>query len=60
MSANSIVIAFNVTEDFRACLLNRFKDAAFNQFRLKREKKRVALRIVAKLCPCRSYFAENH
>ncbi len=34
MQSDTIVIAFDVAEDFRAGLLDRFKDAVFHQFRL--------------------------
>ena len=38
MQSDSIVIAFDVTEDFRAGIFNRFKDAVFHQFRFESGK----------------------
>jgi hypothetical protein len=35
MPTNPIVIASNVTEDFRPRLFDRFKNAAFDKLRLK-------------------------
>ena len=46
MSPDPIVIAFNKTEDFRACLFDRFKDAASINSALNREKKRLRLRVI--------------
>ena len=46
MPPDPIIIAFNIAEDFRARLLNRFKDAAFEQFRLKARKEALRLCIV--------------
>ena len=46
MPPNSIVITFDVAEDFWPCLFDRFKDAAFDQFRLKARKETLRLRVV--------------
>ncbi len=46
MSSDTIVIAFDITENFRPSLLNRFKDAAFDQFRLEAREEAFRLGVV--------------
>lgn len=59
MPTDAIVIAFNVTKDFRPRLFDRFKAAAFDKFRLKTRKEALGLRVIASSFPCCSYFAES-
>ena len=46
MQSDSIVIAFDVAEDLQAGIFNRFKDAAFDQFRLEAGKETFGLGVV--------------
>lgn len=46
MKSDPIVVTFDVTEDFRAGILDRFEDAVFHQFRLESGKEAFRLRIV--------------
>ncbi len=46
MQSDSIVIAFDVTEDFRAGIFDRFKDAVLDQFRLEPGKEALGLGII--------------
>ena len=46
MKSDSIVIAFDVAEELRAGLFDRFKDAVFNQFCLEPGKETFRLRVV--------------
>lgn len=46
MQSDSIVIAFDITEDFRAGFLDRRKDAAIDQFRLEPGKEAFRLRVI--------------
>ena len=46
MQSDSIVIAFDVTEDFRAGFFDRLKDAVFNQFRLETGKETLGLGVI--------------
>ena len=46
MQSDSIVIAFDVAEDFRSDILDRCKDAVFNQFCFESRKETLGLRVV--------------
>ena len=58
MPPNAIVITFNIAEDCRFGLLDRFKNAAFNQFRLKARKEAFCHRIVITIPLCRHRLPE--
>lgn len=59
MPPNPIVITFAVTKDFRARLFDRFKNAAFNKFRLKAWKEAFRLRVVLTVARCRQRLAKT-
>lgn len=53
MQSCPVIIAFNVAEDFRFCLFDRFKNAVFYQFRLKAGKETLRLRVIITVAFCR-------
>ncbi len=58
MQSDSVVIAFDVTEDFRSGIFNRFKNAVFDQFRLKAREKTFCLGVVITVSFPRHRLAE--
>ncbi len=60
MSPNPIVITFDVTEDFRAGILDRLENTAFNEFRFETGKETRPPARCHNSCRLRSLIAESH
>ncbi len=58
MQSDSIVIAFDVTEDFRTGIFDRCKDAIFHQFRLEPGKETLGLGVIVTIATSRHWLAE--
>ncbi len=60
MKSDPIIIALDVTEDFRPSIFNRFKDAVLDQLRLEAGKEALGLGIIITMRLSGSLIGEIH